>query len=183
MEFLKQLTFQRSSNTVYLQPISQLYLNCFSLGESAQYVDSVYLQQYLCAVLTTGKSLMFFNKQQLIACLLYAPLTIDTDCPKQIVDAFRPTNCAYIAEIMVDEQYRGKGLGKKLLKEFYNTVDSCIYQHAFIRVWDKNTAAIGLYQKMGFEPYTTIEQQKISADGITPFSMHKIYLYKSLELV
>jgi len=59
--------------------------------------------------------------------------------------------------------------------------DAKQYSDAFIRVWDKNTGAIALYEKMGFVPYTTIEQTKQKANGSETFVMQKIYLHKKMN--
>ena len=98
-----------------------------------------------------------------------------------IYENFAIEKCVYVAEMMVAEQARGKGIGRQLLTAFFETPDTKLYSDAFIRVWDKNVGAIALYEKMGFVPYTSIEQTKQKADGSETFVMRKIYLHKKMN--
>lgn len=105
---------------------------------------------------------------------------MDTLCPPVITQHFEPEKCAYIAEIMVDEASRGKGLGKALITQFFETVDTQEFIDAFIRVWDKNAPAVQLYLKMGFTVVANIKQIKKTLNGDSEFSMNKLYLHKQL---
>lgn len=132
-------------------------------------------------VFENGWAIQFFDgNSQLIACLLYTSLSEDLLCPPVITEAFATDRCAYIAEIMVDEQFRGKGLGKALISCFFETVDRLKYNDVFIRVWDENTPAIQLYQKMGFQIVADIKQTKKTLSGDSGFIMNKLYLHKKL---
>lgn len=132
-------------------------------------------------IFENGWAIQFFDmNNRLIACLLYTSLFEDLLCPPVITNAFVPDKCAYVAEIMVDEQFRGKGLGKALISCFFDTVDRLKYNDVFIRVWDENTPAILLYQKMGFQIVAHIKQTKKTLNGDSEFIMNKIYLHQNL---
>jgi len=169
-----------SNNEVYQSQIETLYLDTFSKGDAAQHLDLSMLRHYLNSTLKQGHALMCFDQNKLIACLLYASLSIDTECPKQILDRFVPSQCAYISELMVDVNYRGMGLGRKLMVSFFDLLNKQQYADVFIRVWDQNLVAIHLYQGVGFQVISSIQQIKIHVDGISNFSMTKLYLHKAL---
>jgi ribosomal protein S18 acetylase RimI-like enzyme len=160
--------------------IGQLYIESYSKGNSAQHIDLVELHQYLTEILQSGYALLFHENDVLKACLLYTPLSFDKLCPDTIMLDFQLNNCVYIAEVMVAEPYRGQGLGKMLLNEFFDTIDNQKYRDVFIRVWEANKPALKLYEKVGFTKCATIEQQKKTPDGKSDFVMTKIYLHKPL---
>jgi ribosomal protein S18 acetylase RimI-like enzyme len=115
-----------------------------------------------------------------LGALLYSPLKQDKELPELIVQNFKVNQCVYIAEMMVTENSRSKGIGTVLLDSFFSSIDKKKYPDAFIRVWDQNQVAIGLYKKMGFVPYTQIDQVKNKVDGSGTYLMKKIYLHKKL---
>lgn len=132
-------------------------------------------------IFENGWAILCFDEcNRLISCLLYTSLCEDLLCPPVITEAFAPDKCVYIAEIMVDEQFRGQGLGKALISCFFETVDRLKYNDVFIRVWDENTPAIQLYQKMGFRIVADIKQTKKTLNGDSEFIMNKLYLHKKL---
>ena len=167
----------------HIEVIGQLYVESFTQGASAQFVDVAELRQYLAEILAVGCAILLFEGETLKACLLYTPLTFDQYCPETISSNFQAKKCAYIAEIMVAESFRGHGFGKALLTEFFKTVDAEKYNDVFIRVWDQNTPALQLYEKMGFTKFASIEQIKKTPDGNSNFVMNKIYLHKPLSKV
>lgn len=156
-------------------------MESYSKGTSAQYVDSAELYTYLTEILQSGFALLHFQNEGLQACLLYAPLSFDKQCPELITANYEIDKCLYIAEVMVAEAFRGVGLGKLLVADFFNRIDKEKYSDVFLRVWDMNIPALKLYEKAGFEKYASIEQHKKMPDGKTDFIMTKIYLHKPLN--
>lgn len=72
---------------------------------------------------------------------------------------------AYLCDVFVDEEFRGRGLSKKLM--------SCIMQHPDLAALRRFTLATkdahGLYEKFGFKPLSAEEQRRfmsILKDGI-----------------
>lgn len=167
-------------NADYKSDIIDLYIKTFSTGQSKQYIDITELNKYIDAILENGFSLLAIENEIVVGALLSCPLFLDKDIPHEIYNNFSLDKCVYVAEMMVTTSARGMGIGTQLLNEFFQTIDKSKYTDAFIRVWDENVGAISLYQKVGFEQITSIEQTKKKADGNSTFVMKKIYLHKKL---
>lgn len=165
----------------YKTQLIALYMNAFAKGASEQYIDEAALDIYIEKLLNEGITLVAIENEQIFGALLSCPLKFDKDITSDITENFAIEKCVYVAEMMVAEQARGKGIGRQLLTAFFETPDTKLYSDAFIRVWDKNVGAIALYEKMGFVPYTSIEQTKQKADGSETFVMRKIYLHKKMN--
>jgi diamine N-acetyltransferase len=164
----------------YKSQLMALYMDAFAKGASEQYIDEAALESYIEKLLKEGVALVAIENNEVIGALLSCPLAFDEYVTSAITENFAVEKCVYVAEMMVAAESRGKGIGQQLLTSFFETPDIKKYSDAFIRVWDKNDGAIALYKKMGFVPYTTIEQTKQKADGSGTFVMQKIYLHKKL---
>jgi ribosomal protein S18 acetylase RimI-like enzyme len=57
----------------------------------------------------------------------------------------------YLAELGVLEQYRGKGLGRLMVKERVRLIDRDRFSHVVLRVSMNHNPSSELYQAMGFE--------------------------------
>jgi len=156
-------------------------MDAFAKGASEQYIDEPALDIYIEKLLNEGITLVAIENNQVIGALLSCPLAFDEYVTSEITENFAVEKCVYVAEMMVAEKARGKGVGRQLLAAFFEMSDTKQYSDAFIRVWDKNVGAIALYEKMGFVPYTTIEQTKQKANGSETFVMQKIYLHKKMN--
>lgn len=171
-----QLIF--STNSEYRDEIIALYLETFTTGFSQQYIQPDELEKYINRMLQTGYALLEFDNRSLIAALLCCPLREDALFPNDLWTQYAVEKSIYIAELMVSEQMRGKGIGTQLLNGFFETVDKNHFTDVFIRVWNENKAALALYQRLGFTEVVTIEQMKTKPDGKGTFVMKKIYLHK-----
>ncbi|MDR3651731.1 MAG: GNAT family N-acetyltransferase [Paludibacter sp.] len=170
----------RTSNAVYKNQIVALYIEAFSTGLSQQYVNPIELETYIASILENGYALLALENGQVIGALLCCPFEFDKLIPAEINQNFSIEKCVYVAEMMVSGNNREQGIGKKLMHEFFETVDKSIYSDSFIRVWDENIPALNLYIKVGFTPIATIQQTKVKKNGKETFSMQKIYLHKRL---
>ena len=56
-----------------------------------------------------------------------------------------------IERIYLREGFQGKGLGRVLLEEGLEIARRKGKRYAWLGVWEKNTSAIGFYERMGFE--------------------------------
>lgn len=171
----------QTNNTNYCNAITALYLEAFSSGKSTQYINAGELSAYITSFFVKGIVTIATENEQLIGALLACPITLDTLLPKEIENNFEIDKCLYIAEMMVSEQVRGKGIGTLLIQHLLKETDRQLYKEVFIRVWDENIPALHLYRKMGFNDYCTIQQTKMKADGTGTFVMPKIYLHQKLE--
>jgi diamine N-acetyltransferase len=164
----------------YSDEIAKLYVEAFSTGLSQQYIDLAALTLYIEMMLKEGSALLAIENNTVCGAILSCPLKFDKLLPPEIRRKFCVQNCIYLAEMMVGEEKRGQGVGKKMMSKFLETIDKSLFTDAFIRVWEENIPALNLYKKMGFEPISSIEQTKTKANGIGTFVMRKIYLHKKL---
>jgi len=172
------LTVKITNDFRYRDEVISLYLKTFTAGDSKQYVDLELLNDYVETILNQGYAVVALSEEQIVGALLCLPLKFDKDLPDSISSRYEVENCIYIAELMVAEKHRGRGIGKKLLANFQKEMDNDKFHDIFIRVWDQNALALSLYQKMGFVPVAEIMQNKKMPDGLTTFVMNKIYLHK-----
>lgn len=56
-----------------------------------------------------------------------------------------------IERIYLRQRFQGQGLGRVLLEKALEIAGQKRKRHAWLGVWEKNTAAIGFYLKLGFE--------------------------------
>lgn len=173
--------FIKTNDLSVLTEIKNLYTEAFSGGISQQFIDRDELESYIRTLLSNGYAILACENDKIVGVLLCCPLTFDALLPENISQKYAPESSIYIAEMMVSENFRGQGIGKKLLIEFMKTVEKTRFTDAFIRVWDKNIAALTLYEKTGFKRIATIEQIKTKVDGIEKFVMNKIYLHQKLN--
>ena len=170
----------QTENINFRNKIIELYLETFSSGQSEQYIDSTEISRYIDGFFVDGKIIIAHSSNHLEGVLLYGQLNKDQLLPNKIKDNFQLEKCLYIAEIMVSEEFRGKGIGTQLIRSFFENADKEQYSDVFIRVWDENLAALSLYEKMGFQTVSSMNQKKIKADKSGTFDMKKIYLHKKL---
>ncbi|MBI82891.1 MAG: hypothetical protein CMJ81_06825 [Planctomycetaceae bacterium] len=62
------------------------------------------------------------------------------------------TGMGYIPNLAVDSQYRGHGLGKKLLKRAISRFSADQITHARIETLEQNEVGQSLYPSLGFQP-------------------------------
>lgn len=160
------------------QRLKQLYMEAFTKGISAQHITSKEADVYLYTMFTNGYGILGFSEDDLVAVLISIPPSLDKERPIEIQNTYADTNTEYIAEVLVDENYRGMGLGKKLMQEFENFKNKST-KHILLRVWDQNEAAVNLYLKSGFHACGNISQIKYKPNTKEPFTMHKIYMLKT----
>ena len=65
----------------------------------------------------------------------------------------------YIEDICVDQNFRGRGIGKKLYEFCVALAKELNCYHLTLNVWHLNESAVKFYQKLGMNPLkTTMEQ-------------------------
>ena len=165
----------------YKNDLVKLYIDSFSAGKSFQYHSEEETAAYLQSIFDVGYGILALEENELAGAILLTPLGFDPLLPEEISKEFDVTRSVYVAEMMVEKSKQGQGIGKKLLTFFLEEADRNQFDHAFIRVWKENKAAIGLYKKLGFGPCTTIVQPKLLADKSGTFDFEKIYLHQKLS--
>lgn len=165
----------------FQKQIVEQYVRVFSTGQSAQLIDTVELNHYVHTILTQGYAVLAFDNEVLAGALLSTPFSLDKELPNEIATKFKIEQCIYIAELMVEEQKRGMGIGRQLIDVFNKQIDRKMYSDVFIRVWEENKGAMRLYEKSGFNYIAKIIQTKIAVDGFTKYDMKKVYLHKNID--
>lgn len=175
------ISFKKANRELYAelsQELKKLYLEAFTKGASAQLITNADAELYLKNLFLRAYGIFGFSDENLIAALIVSPPSSDKERPENIRNLYNDNDTEYIAEVLVDENFRGLGIGKKLLEEFEKQLDSSI-KYVLLRVWDKNEAAVGLYKKFGFEICGSITQKKIKPNSKESFMMNKYYMIKS----
>lgn len=165
---------------IYREDIRKLYISTFSKGDNAQRIDIAKLEESLNYTYQTGFMLVGLLSGIPVSALFVVPLDYDTDCPDEIRAHFDVVNSPYIAELMVNESYHGKGFGRFILEKSVDMLKQKGFSDVFIRVWELNQRALQLYLKAGFAPVARITQQKLLPGGIDTLEMNKVYLHKKL---
>jgi peptidyl-dipeptidase Dcp len=62
----------------------------------------------------------------------------------------REHNAAQLRYFLIEPDFRGIGLGKKLMEQFMEFLHRCRYQYAYLWTTHELTAAASLYKKYGF---------------------------------
>lgn len=174
------IKLKETNSDSYTNEIIKLYTNCFSKGISQQHIDQTELQQYIAFILKNGSTLIATENEMMAGALLSFPLSFEVEIPDIIKSEFEINKSVYIAELMVNEEYRGQGIGRNLINSFLNTLDKSLYSDVFIRVWELNLPALELYKKLGFSAVATLTQTKRKTGDNGTFEMKKLYLHKKI---
>lgn len=78
----------------------------------------------------------------------------------------RIPRCAYIAEVYVNREHRGKGLGEKLMTRYIDYCKSKGLKGVWLHVKEQNHSAQCLYQKLGF-----VFNESNNEDGLLQMSL------------
>lgn len=175
------ISFQKVDKNLYLdfkQDLEKLYIETFTNGISAQHITKDEAEIYLKKIFEEGYGIFGFYDEKLVSALLSTPMSYDKERPDDIKKLHTDKNTLYIAEVLVDQNFRGKGLGKNLMNTFDEQLEKKI-NHVVLRVWKENKPAVALYKKMGFKNCGEIIQEKIRPNSDEKFTMHKNYMIKS----
>lgn len=162
------------------QELMDLYTLSFTEGKYAQYIPLDAIEVSLDDIMRIGFGFMAFVDEKLIGAILCLSLKNDPDFPFGSHPDIDPGKTLYIADVMVDQRYRGQGVASMLIEDLLKKSVSKPYTDAVIRVWDKNIPAVSLYRKLGFAEIDTISQTKLNKIDKKPFEMKKIYMYKKV---
>jgi ribosomal protein S18 acetylase RimI-like enzyme len=164
----------------YRSKLIELYTLSFTEGEHAQHIPSEKIERSLDDTMAVGFGFVAVRESELAGVVLSLPLKNDTSFPFDKHKDIDSAKTIYIAELMVYSHFRGQGVAQRLLEQVFELSQDKHYNDAVIRVWDKNTSAISLYKKLGFQEIDTIFQTKLSKETQQPFEMRKIYMHKKL---
>lgn len=184
MQNTSQITFFGLDSLNYPKhrdKLIDLYTLSFTEGRHAQYIPPEAIELSLDEIMRIGFGFMAFKKDELVGVVLSVSLKNDPDFSNAAHKDIDPAKTLYIANVMVDEHYRGQGIAQGLLQHLFKMSQPKPYTDAVIRVWEENTPAVSLYKKLGFQEIATIFQTKLSKNTKKPFEMKKIYMHKKLR--
>ena len=164
----------------YRNELIDLYSLSFTEGRYAQHIDPQAIEISLDDIMSIGFGFMSFEKDTLIGAVICLALKNDPDFPFDLHKDIQPDKTLYIADLMVDQNHRGKGVALGLIEHLFELSKSKPYTDAVIRVWNKNIPALSLYKKLGFKEIDMISQTKISKEKKEPFEMKKIYMHRKI---
>ncbi|MEA4983490.1 MAG: GNAT family N-acetyltransferase [Paludibacter sp.] len=167
----------------FREEIRKLYMDTFSHGDAAQHIDPEELDNEIRLTYEEGMMMVAVDdddESKLTGALFVYPLQYDSGFNPELSDVCDKVHTPYIAEVMVREKYRGRGLGRKMLKKTLGFLKENRFREVFIRVWNKNFSALRLYTDAGFEVVGKIFQWKLFTDRKTRFLMEKLYLKRGL---
>lgn len=168
------------SENIYRSEIADLYQRTFSSGISAQNVDEEKLKNLLDLTYSQGKMYVLIENENLVGAAFVFPIKHDDLFPFNQFPDFDIDNTMYFAELLVDENFRGKGMGSRLIDFVHDEQKKAGTNQLVIRVWNQNDTALHLYQKKGFKEIAYVTQSKMSVDLTKEIKMNKIYLIKNL---
>jgi len=127
------------------------------------------LEQYACDPMGGGKSIAAERLQRLVPELARRPhalsvLAFDQDQAVGLINAFEGFSTfaceplINVHDIVVDSDYRGRGVGKLLLEEIESIARRRGCCKLTLEVLAGNAPAQGLYRRFGFAPYQLSEE-------------------------
>ncbi|MCF8362155.1 MAG: GNAT family N-acetyltransferase [Prolixibacteraceae bacterium] len=166
---------------LYRNSLCDLYINTFSQKPVSQHHNRQTTLIYFDSLFEHGFGVFATKNHRLCGALLAVPLFLDKNLPEKIVRNYDVNKSFYIAEMMVDELYRGQGIGRELIIKFFNEVNTNCFSNVFIRVWNQNIPAIKLYEKMGFKPVDSVVQSALRVDKSGMRDFRKTYMVKEIK--
>lgn len=158
-----------------------IYIESVTTGVMEQYLDRQEEGEHMLDMFRSGGYGYFaMDDEKLIGFMIASPLDHDDLLPNLIKQKFPVEKCLYIAEMDVSSEYRGQGIGSKLLKKFIDDIDREKWEYLFIRAWRDNVKAIEFYKRFGFELGDIINQEKVKPDKVSKFMIEKQYLWQKL---
>jgi ribosomal protein S18 acetylase RimI-like enzyme len=115
-------------------------------------------ETWLDSILTNEREFLavYESKGNLVGVILYK---IKTESPDIIL---KERECGYIEELTVTEDYRGMGVGRKLLDFAINHLKEHGISEVELNIWEKNEMGMGFYEKYGFR--TVQRRMKLDID-------------------
>jgi ribosomal protein S18 acetylase RimI-like enzyme len=83
-----------------------------------------------------------------------------------------PGDTAFIGNVIVSDQFKGKGIGKALS---HYMIKICVFEHnavPHISVFGNNSRALLLYSKIGFIPYTVEARKNLDDETVALIKMY-----------
>lgn len=160
----------------YQNKLVEVYLQAFTTGKYAQYISEKDAEKDWQKYNEIGEIYVALHGKNLAGALVSYPLKFDENLPEQSV--FDVEKSIYIAELVVETAFQGKGVGTLLVDYFNENRNKDVFQNVVIRVWNENIPALSLYRKLGFEDTGISIRQTKHRNENEVFEMTKIYLQR-----
>ncbi len=87
----------------------------------------------------------------------------------------------YVDEVATSAKSRGKGVATELEKKLFSTAENAGFEYVILRTDERNTAAMNLYMKLGFERLTCgVSKTNGNRYAYDPEFNSRVYLVKRL---
>lgn len=117
------------------------------LPERFQYAEPVISEEWYQELLNNpSKSLFVAERDGLVIGLLYLIMKPAPDDP-----IFKPQIVAYIEEVAVAREFRGRGVGRQLMDWVREWAQIRGADAIELDVWEQNKGAINFYEKLGYK--------------------------------
>lgn len=91
------------------------------------------------------------NRSQVVGFGIAIPLRHKPDVARELTGLVPVTNAYYLAELGVLHDFRGRGIGRALIKSRLDLIDDETITHVVLRVAANRNRSFQLYREMGFE--------------------------------
>lgn len=95
-------------------------------------------------------TLVITDDERVVAFGIAIPLAADGKVSKILSGLLPMKHTMYLVELGVSPEYRGKGLGRRLVKERVKRIDSDAYSHVVLRVAENRRATVAMYENLDF---------------------------------
>lgn len=169
--------------SIYKEELINLYISSFTFDDFPLQVSKDDAIAVVEKSLQLGSGIAFLTNGKIISLLLMYPLEFHKDFPTEQLNESRFSNALYIAEVMVAKEFRKRGIATLLIDETNRFAAKKNYKSIVLRVWDKNGAAISLYDKLGFKllDIEIVEQHCNNLNQLV--EKRKLYLMKKIKIV
>ena len=100
----------------YRDELINLYTLSFTEGAYAQYIPPDAIEFSLDEIMRVGFGFIALDDENVMGAILCVALKNDPDFPFNSHPDINPETTLYIADVMVDPQYRGQGVATSLIK-------------------------------------------------------------------
>jgi histidine racemase len=175
---IKEISNQNELETAFNQGLIDLYIDVFSQPPYEEKFSPQEVTGFFQDFLKSGNIFICKDKNKIIGFSASTPLRNEPEVYKKALgQGLYAEVMTYFAELGVSQEFRKKGIGKKLTEKIINYNE---YNPILVRTSENNLQAISIYQKLGFEklPFSQ-EVTQTRIDGKNSKDRRVFYLLKN----